>query len=540
MLFEYKYSGYSKVESTPKRTSMSFVPDASRSPTWYKGTVRQHVSFREAISALHDVVVSDLRYRPKDREAYKEWAKSQEDIWLAEYLAQAADQSQRIEEIRVALARVQREKREKLQPFYAARSRYWNYLWKHNRDWWYVLDPVITVHPDEVFFECFSEDESTYARLSCGHDVFEQADEFACGTTNIDYSADLYDEFQKIRTYKDTELTIDPEGFSVATADDAAHREVKIDLPDSWVRGFLQVSSAMTLQGHDLELHPMDVHNICFMLRRRKEDRGPRSLRFQLERGRPISIVFDPWGTVLECPRSIYHGQATEEVRIWGRRRLHVLERLIPIASRFRVKLLGYGMPSFWVADIGDLQFTLGLSGWTANDWSSSGNFDLLAPRSDVTPERSKRVLETLSKDWFATTDDLATSTNLPRKDVLGAMGAATQAGLAIFDLSKGVWRARSLSREPLPMKELRFRNEREARAIRLVESAQAETRRGMQATQIGGRAGGHVVQLTLDPDERLIEAVCDCNFHQQNKLRMGPCEHILAVRMKARRNAHG
>ncbi len=59
--------------------------------------------------------------------------------------------------------------------------------------------------------------------------------------------AALYDEFQKIRTYKSTVLEVDPTGFGVETSGEADYREVKIDLPDSWVRGFLQVNSAMTL-----------------------------------------------------------------------------------------------------------------------------------------------------------------------------------------------------------------------------------------------------------------------------------------------------
>jgi len=36
-----------------------------------------------------------------------------------------------------------------------------------------------------------------------------------------------------------------------------------------------------------------------------------------------------------------------------------------------------------------------------------------------------------------------------------------------------------------------------------------------------------------LDSDERLTEAGCTCNFFQQNQLRKGPCEHILAVRLQ-------
>ncbi|WP_235147925.1 MULTISPECIES: SWIM zinc finger family protein [Fischerella] len=38
---------------------------------------------------------------------------------------------------------------------------------------------------------------------------------------------------------------------------------------------------------------------------------------------------------------------------------------------------------------------------------------------------------------------------------------------------------------------------------------------------------------LTIDQDERIIGAECTCNWHQQNKLYKGPCEHILALRMQ-------
>jgi hypothetical protein len=84
----------------------------------------------------------------------------------------------------------------------------------------------------------------------------------------------LYDEFQKIRSYKTTKFEIDPSGFEVQTSNEEDFKEVKIDLPDSWVRGFLQVSSAMSLPATRFDLHPMDIHNICFVLRRHKEKKG--------------------------------------------------------------------------------------------------------------------------------------------------------------------------------------------------------------------------------------------------------------------------
>ena len=37
---------------------------------------------------------------------------------------------------------------------------------------------------------------------------------------------------------------------------------------------------------------------------------------------------------------------------------------------------------------------------------------------------------------------------------------------------------------------------------------------------------------LRIDTDERVVDARCTCNFYQQNRLRKGPCEHILALRL--------
>ena len=88
MQFQYKYSGNSSVASSTSQTSMSFAPDTLRSPTFFRGTLGKKLSFREAISALHAVVVSDLRWRPKDREAYKAWAAEHEQEYLQNLLAE--------------------------------------------------------------------------------------------------------------------------------------------------------------------------------------------------------------------------------------------------------------------------------------------------------------------------------------------------------------------------------------------------------------------------------------------------------------------
>jgi hypothetical protein len=540
MLFEYAYKGSTTVDSDASRTQMWFVPDAKREPTYFSGELRQKIEFREAISALHDVVVSDLRFKPKDKTAYKEWVAQREEIdwqWVA---SQRADVAARIKQLQNELNELVRRSRERLAPYYQARQAFARYAWQKQLGVRFILDPVITVHPDELFFECFSQDESSYGRLGVSYEVFEHIGELACGTTNIDYSAALYDEFQKIRTYKATRFEIDPSGFDLETTGAEAYKEVKIDLPDSWVRGFLQVSSAMSLPTVSFDLHPMDIYNLCLVLRRYKEKRGPRGLRYHLKPGEPVKVVFEPWETEVICPRSTYQGANPEVIRVWGRRRIHILERLIPVARKFSIHLLGTGLPSFYVADLGDMSFTLGLSGWTANDWSRAGNFDLMAPRADVGDLTKRHVFLALRNRWVENPDSLAARLNMDRALVLGALGAYTQAGRAIYDFNKRVYRVRELSREALPIEKLRFANAREESATRFLEQnavqvMRAELDAAGQLTLQGSvkdKEKGFNPSLTIDRDERLLEANCSCNWHQQHKLYQGPCEHILALRL--------
>ena len=538
MIFEYKYRGFSQVASTPRSTEMSFVPDANREPLWFQGQLNEKLPFREAISALHQVVTSDLRLQIKDRSEYKLWAQQQEEFWLAEYMEGSIANKARLEEVRQEYEALREQKHQAMKPFYDARQKYFDHIYRFDRLLWTVLDPIISVHPDEIFFECFSQDESSYGRLSCSHEVFNTMGDFRCGTTNIDYSRALYDEFSRIRNYKTTELKIDPEGFEVATGEDYSLREEKIDVPDSWVRGFLQVSSAMTLEGTHLTLDPMDFHAICFHLKRRKEKKGPRSLRFKLVPGQPPVITVDPWGIDIVCRRSQHEATEATEIRIWGRRRLLILERMIPVAQKIRVKLLGYGLPSFWQVEMGLMKFTLGLSGWTANDWSKAGQFDLLAPRAKVSAETVQRVLGQLNQDWSASSQSLANQLGLENKDVLAALVTGTQAGIVVRDLNDDLWRSRALSKEPLPLNKLRFANERESLAQELIAAGAVSTQ--VEARLLGRRITGTVkdrdktydVDLEIDGDERLVKAKCTCNFFSQNKLRQGPCEHILAARL--------
>ena len=136
-----------------------------------------------------------------------------------------------------------------------------------------------------------------------------------------------------MRSYRRTRFDIDPSGFAVATDGGPGHIEKKIDLPESWVKGFLQVHSAMSLGLTRFRMAPVDLYNIGRFLRRRKAKASPRALRYELEPGEPVRAVLEPWEHVIELSPAarrrrswtdagVYEGSKPLTVRTWGRDRL--------------------------------------------------------------------------------------------------------------------------------------------------------------------------------------------------------------------------
>ncbi|HEY1068147.1 MAG TPA: metal-binding protein, partial [Pirellulales bacterium] len=250
MKLDLQYIGRSELQDVGGSRLLSFAPNLARERVAFDAALRHPLRFREAISALHDVVVSDLRYQPRDKSVYLAWKaaeaqrmrKVQADAYHA---AKTKAIAERLADMPPSLPA----------DFEKARSRYWglrqtyaNRLARENFSLWRLLmpcDPIVTVAEDVVFFECFSKDESSYGCLTVARDGGFGPGDLAVGTTNIDYSWNLYNSFQSLRSYRETRLKVDPEGFEVATEGRPDYREEKIDLPDGWLQGFFQLQSAM-------------------------------------------------------------------------------------------------------------------------------------------------------------------------------------------------------------------------------------------------------------------------------------------------------
>ena len=126
------------------------------------------------------------------------------------------------------------------------RRRFWSWLYTHNRDAWYVLDPIVSVQPDATFFEAFSLDESTYARVALPHTATTGEKNFTCGTTNIDFSASLERELSRTRSYRPLHLTVGKDAVEFDTGISNTI-EKKIDLPETWTKGLVEGQAALSL-----------------------------------------------------------------------------------------------------------------------------------------------------------------------------------------------------------------------------------------------------------------------------------------------------
>lgn len=380
------YFGHSSLQTAGNGQVLNLAPNLKREPVAFDAPLLQPLRFREAISALHDVVISDLRYKPRDKSAYEEWKKNEEVRLRAlrrETYKETKEQILGRRELAVP-ADLEQQYNRCRKSYWNARQKYASYLLHHDIELWRKLmpcDPVITVADDAVFFECFSADESSYGCLTVNRAAgFGPSQGIQFGTTNVDYSWDLFNHFQTLRSYRETRFRVDPSGFEVATQSSAEYREEKIDLPPGWLRGFMQIQGAMALPMRKVTLPREAVYSLLAWLKRHKAAKSPRALRFEILPGKPPVLVLEPWEQKIVIHCEPCGGTAIEPIRIWGRQRLLALARLLPLAESFDVHLLGTGMPSFWVANMGDMQLTLGLSGWTANDWTHGSALDLLAP----------------------------------------------------------------------------------------------------------------------------------------------------------------
>ena len=537
MRVNLRYQGHSGIKELLSGLALSFAPNLSRPKVFFDAELKQPLRFREGMSALYEVVVGDLKWKKKDKSSYEA------------YLAQ-----QSAEALLLRKSTIDRVKHEELllidqdpaAPCLEADFRRMHSLyWRARRKWASELaasdpalfralvpcDPVVTVAPDVVFFECFSKDESAYGCLSVSREAFSSVGEAGLGTTNVDYSLGLYEHFQTLRSYRPTRLLVDPTGFEVQTASNI--REEKIDLPNSWLRGFGQLQAALTLPGQRVRLPVEALYSLLSILRRKREKKGPRSLKFVFTPGKPTKIIVEPWEIEVQTRGKPYAGALPTEIRVWGRRRLLTLARLLPLIESVDVTLLGSGLPSIWVLRLGEMDFTLALSGWTANDLTSGTGLDAAYLGKTVDSNLVDRVRAYLERERSATEHELSRlpSLNGGAQSVLHVLA---KRGQVAYDFAAERYRYRPIMPFELSPQVLGPEPEEQRLGLELIHAVAIERQEALEGGKrlFVAKVKGTTCEGLFDADGQMSRARCACSHFYRFRLRAGPCRHLLALRL--------
>lgn len=542
-------------QSTHSRHVALFT-QLDRDAVSFHGTVKDPLVFRDSLLALFDVVSSDYRYVPKDRAAYA---------------------------VFMQMRRASRHKN-----LFSAQRDYFTWLFNNDPLAFCLLDPIIQVHQEGVSFEVFSRDEGCYAQLTLQHDLFETNSAPVLGTTSIDYSSALFDGIEQISDHQTTLLDIGQEAVHLqrsepADTSDAASNETesattvseviekRINVPKSWIRALLQVQSAAQLAHERVDLDPIALYNVLFELRMHADIKGKRrGLLIELIPQQLPVIILEPFDIAVTSQvsrqQTPYQGKKSKLIRLWGRRRLSLLKRLLPHADTVSVSLLGQGMPSYWTLTGKGFHFTFAMTGFSQANWSQSLNFDLLLPKrpqqnalnhenlnnDELLPlvqtlaEQPSRI-DTLTEHLSAqrTSDNPITASQVRQQLLSGA-----QQGLIRYDMANQSYHYRPLTQTPLDMSQFAHHSEAEKQAFDIVGREDGVQNLNVQTVVGQGvsiSADIHVKedrrtyqsQLQLGEDGLVSRAVCSCPQYLQHRLSQGICAHLIALRLSCHQYDH-
>ncbi len=548
----YKYANASKVilDPTSGKTTIDFAQELSRSDkVSFWARIINPIIFRDSMLCLQEIVMANYQ-RTKDKSQYIEWMNMQLDKITLSIL----DSEQRIDPTKKEQLLQLYKKRDAIHShidkyisvYKKMRGKFQKFVKERAAEYMWIFDPVISVHPDSVTFEAFSKDESVYAALTIDKDQFEIYKSVSYGTTNIDFSHQLGLEMRKITSDSNLEINIDPEGFLVqANEYSEGHLEKKIDLPETWVKGFIKTSTVSALPGTELVLEPIDMYNLIYYLKKLKEHKSPRSFRFICKNKEPIKVLMEPFNILIPLT-TIYNGDDTE-FRIWGRRRFLLLQRLIPLARSFTIKIIDSAFPILITADLPGIKFTLGLSGWIANSWSGDAAFSALS--GSIGKSVNISIQNYLKLNRIATELDLKQKyPNLSITEIRDTINGIYRRGFGFLDPNYGKIRYRELFNIELPPKIVEP-SIMELSAMKIIpylrdfqisskKIDEGESLFITQATFMEKSSAGNwkKLNLVLEMTETgsIENAKCNCRFFSKNELRKGPCIHLFALQTKA------
>ncbi len=528
----------SSVSSTKNKSNFNLGTDVSRDPVYLSGSVKSSVPFAQAMLVLGKVV-GIRKPEKKDHSEYQKWVAQEYMRILNEREPERFAKQQNLISKSVQLKQKRDSLNERLSHLNKfvnlKKKEYFNWLYENDRNAWIVLDPIVSVQEDGTFFEAFSGDESIYARVFLPHSAISSDSKPKLGTTNIDFSLLLEREFERVRSYRPMDLKVGLKSVEFKTAA-AEVDEEKIPLPESWVRGLVEVQSVLSLAPTIFEMSADALAEIIARLQSEKEKTGPRSLKFILKPGEKIRVEIEPWDEFFIDDWFDYKESTSTTVRVWGRRRLSVLQEILIGATKVKVRLLGNGMPSFWTVIKDGVELTVGLSGWTSNDWASKAKFSSFIPTSGLDESKLPIALSLITARGQLTTSEMAQELNSSISESSAILQKLCLQGKVMFDPERNLHRWRDL----FPTLDIYQENDssRESRAgLKIFQEGNLKITMDEKKDEIKYLSGllesektDFKPLLELDSDNRPKYAQCNCSFYNFNKLKQGPCRHMIAL----------
>ena len=338
--------------------------------------------------------------------------------------------------------------------------------------------------------------------------------------------------------------------------------EKRINVPKSWIRALLQVQSAGQLPQDTIHLDPIALYNVLFELRMHADIKGKRrGLLIELRPQQLPVIMLEPFNITVTSQvsqtQTPYQGQQAKLIRLWGRRRLSLLKRLLPHTDSVSVSILGQGMPSYWTLTGRGFHFTFAMTGFSQANWSQSLNFDLLLPKR---PQQNALadVSKTDDSDLQRLTEQLmkspSTVKELVSQDNSGATAnhysqihqlllSGTQQGFIRYDIASRRYYYRPLTQTPLDMAQFAYHNPAQQQAFDLISRTESIQKLVVETVLNKGvsiTADIHVTedrrhyhsQLQLNEEGLVSRAECSCPQYLQHRLTQGICPHLIALRL--------
>jgi hypothetical protein len=357
-----------------------------------------------------------------------------------------------------------------------------------------------------------------------------------------------------MRSSRRTSFRIGAEGFEVRSSGAGGRFERKVDVPDSWVRGFLQVQAAMAMPGTRIDVQPIDLLAALRFLRYTKARVSPRALRYEFEPGQDARLVLEPWEHVVPLHGAVHNYSERKVTRVWGRRRLRLIEGLLPFAESVQIYLKGRALPSFYAVQLAGMTFVLGLSGFSDSGFTGSGGLDLLQEAASADDKLLGPALELLRREVHRSVVEVAEELGVSEATAMRLLVRLCRQGRCMFDVTSRRFRHRELFEQPAD--ETKFfppdlRREAAAKHIQggLVHVQSCYTQETSKTQRLktpdgpvdrqityrdwhisGNVANIQEVHVMVNDNGSIIYGRCSCPFFDANLLNQGPCEHILAL----------